>query len=79
MTNPQYDLNRYLLDLRMAGILKYCKVLTGQPVFLKEACFKYYKPHDISEYERVFNYPLRFNHLRNQLVFNQKETGTPVL
>lgn len=79
MVNPQYDGDRHLVDLRMAGTLKYYEVLTGKSRSLKEACFRYPKPGDISEYKRVFNCPLRFSHSFNQIVFNEKEMDTPIL
>lgn len=79
MSNKDHDLDRQVIDFRLAGTYKYCKVLTGKVQPLKEVHFRHKKPDDITEYQRVFSCPLQFNSNKNSLVFEKKVLKTPIL
>jgi AraC-like DNA-binding protein len=79
MADERHNLDRHVVDLRLAGTYKYCRVLTGKVQPLEEVRFQYKKPSDITEYLRVFKCPLRFGCNENSLVFKRRVLETPIL
>lgn len=77
--NEVFDLDRQMADFRIAGILKYFKVLSGKNIKLKEAHFRHAAPGDLSEYNRIFGCPLKFNSDINGIVFNKLLVEYPTL
>ncbi len=69
--NEAFDFDRQMADFRIAGILKYFKVLSGRTVRLKEAHFRHSAPENVLEYKRIFDCTLEFNSSFNGIVFNK--------
>ncbi|WP_236142940.1 AraC family transcriptional regulator [Nostoc sp. CMAA1605] len=61
---------RYAIESTFASLLTATPVLTGKPLLLQAVWFKYPRPDDISEYERIFATGLHFSMPTNRIIFD---------
>lgn len=70
--------NRQFSDFKIAGMLSYIKLLSGEKLQLHEVHFTYSKPKNTSEHERIFQSKVCFEKSANALIFNKELLNTPV-
>ncbi|MDZ7649780.1 MAG: AraC family transcriptional regulator ligand-binding domain-containing protein [Cytophagales bacterium] len=69
---------RQAVDQAMAGTLNVFKLLVGKNVFPVKACFRFSRPKQTRDYERIFQSALQFSSFRNELVFRLADSNISV-
>lgn len=66
-------------DSVAATILTLGKALTGDRISIEEVHFAHAQPDYLSEYERIFQVPVTFGNVRNELIFPAHQLNEPLL
>jgi AraC-like DNA-binding protein len=66
-------------ELAMAGTLNVFKILAGRKLYPQKVLLSYNRQKDLSEYERVFQAPIKWNANANTLVFSYSQLLMPVV
>ena len=72
------SLTRQHVEYAFSSSIKLISTLLEKPVTPIEVRFQHKKPRDISEHQRIFNAPLKFEHSMNALVFDNIGADYPV-
>lgn len=67
------------VEQAMAGTLNIFMMLIGKKIFPELVLLSYNKPKDQSEYERIFQAPVKWNATSNALIFSHNQLLSPVL
>lgn len=70
---------RQAVDQAMAGTLNIFRILTGKKIFPELVHLTYPNQKGVSEYERVFQAPVKWNASSNTMIFTYEQLSTPVL
>ena len=77
-TNVSNASARHATDQAMAGTLQVFYLLSGHRVYPMATSFTFRK-QSVSEYERIFRSPVKFNEAVNQLTFSRSSLVAPVI
>jgi len=67
------------VEQAMAGTLNIFGMLTGKKITPELVLLSYAKPKDLSEYERIFQAPIKWNAPANTLTFSREQLLNPVI
>lgn len=70
---------RQAVEQAMAGTLNIFRMLAGNKIFPHQVLLGYGRQKNLSEYERIFQAPVKWNAPSNTLVFTHRQLQTPVL
>jgi len=78
-SDPQFELLRHPIDLRLGNILSALRILSGKPLVPLEVDFPYPKPADASAHRRFFQAPLHFGRRAAALWLRPSDLDLPVV
>ena len=72
-------MSRHCFDAVFSSSMRMMRTLTGEPIHPLEVTFTYSKPDSTTEYQRIFNCPVLFEHKHNSYTIHLKNVYLPVL
>lgn len=77
-TDTAIPLDRHYIETVFCGLVFPLRRLTQGQVQPVEICFTHARPADISEHRRIFDCPLRFDCLQNELILHSTDLARPI-
>lgn len=72
------QMSRHCFDSTFSSSLRLARTLSGLPLDPLEVTFIYPEPGSHTEYERIFNCPVRFGHKNNSMTLDMRMGNLPV-